>query len=210
MLYNGVDTTRFAPRADRPELRRALGLPEAATIAVTVASFTPIKDHASLLSAAAPLLRAPDSDLHLVFVGDGGLRPALERQIGALGIRHRVVLAGQQDCVPQWLQAADLFVLPSRSEGMSNAIQEAMASALPVIARRAGGNPELVEHGLTGLLYDADDPAGAGPALWQLLRDRPLRERLGAAARARAETRFSLAAMLDAYAQLYRATAREA
>jgi len=207
VLHNGVDTARFAPVADRRALRARLGLPPDATIALTVASFTPIKDHASLLSAAAPLLRAPDSPLHLVFVGDGALRPALERQIATIGLGARVLLAGQQDCVPQWLQAADLFVLPSQSEGMSNAIQEAMACALPVVARRAGGNPELVEHGVTGLLYDGQDPAGAGPALWRLLRDPGLRARLGAAARARATSRYSLDAMLDAYAGLYRAAA---
>jgi glycosyltransferase involved in cell wall biosynthesis len=108
-----------------------------------------------------------------------------------------VLLACQQDCIPQWLQAADLFVLPSQSEGMSNAIQEAMACGLPVVARRAGGNPELVEHGISGLLYDGQDPVGAGPALWRLLRDPALRVRLGAAGRALVESKYCIEANVD-------------
>jgi glycosyltransferase involved in cell wall biosynthesis len=188
-------------------LRRALGLPETATLGITVASFTPIKDHASLLRAAAPLLTSNSESLQLVFIGDGALRGAIEQQIATLGIGHKVRLAGQQDAVSRWLQAADFFVLPSQLEGMSCAIQEAMACGLPVIARRTGGNPELIEDGVTGLLCPPGAPDGLGAALASLSHSPALRRRLGTAARQRAEATFSLPAMVDAYAALYRRTA---
>ena len=207
VLYSGVDTRVFTPPADRLALRRALGLPETATLGITVASFTPIKDHASLLRAAAPLLASNSESLQLVFIGDGALRGAIEQQIATLGIGHKVRLAGQQDAVSRWLQAADFFVLPSQLEGMSCAIQEAMACGLPVIARRTGGNPELIEDGVTGLLCPPGAPDGLGAALASLSHSPALRRRLGTAARQRAEATFSLPAMVDAYAALYRRTA---
>ena len=104
-------------------------------------------------------------------------------------------------------EAADFFVLPSQLEGMSCAIQEAMACGLPVIARRTGGNPELIEDGVTGLLCPPGAPDALGAALASLSHSPALRRRLGAAARQRAEAAFSLPAMVDAYAQLYRRTA---
>lgn len=208
VLYNGVDCARFAPVVDRAAERARLGLPADALIVVTVASLTPVKGHADLLAALARLPRGGRRALRFLWIGEGAERAALTAQRDALGLTDLVDLAGASDQVPALLGCADLFVLPSRLEGMSNAILEAMAAGLPVIANRVGGNPELVLESETGLLCRPDDPADLAGALARLINDDALREGMGRAARARAERVFSLPAMLARYADFYREVAR--
>ena len=113
-------------------------------------------------------------------------------------------MPGGSDRVPQYLAAADLFVLPSHLEGMSNAILEAMASGLPVVAQAVGGNPELVENGRCGLLCNVGDADAMSEAIARLAAHDDQRAAMGRAARARAEQIFSLDAMLARYADFYR------
>ena len=204
VVYNGVDTECYAPAEDRARTRAALGLADHEILVLTVASLTPVKDHAGLVQAIARLPLAPEAPVRFLFLGDGALRPALETQIADLGLAQRVLLPGNSDQVPGCLSIADFLVLPSRLEGMSNAILEAMASGLPVVARRVGGNPELVVDGETGLLTAPGDVEDLAAALQRLIDDDALRWRMGQAARQRAETVFSLDAMMAAYADFYR------
>lgn len=207
VLYNGVDCARFRPAPDRASLRRALGIDPDEILILTVASLTPVKAHADLLRAAARVGAPAGQRVRWHWIGEGGERPALERQRDALGLHATVALPGASDRVPDYLAAADLFVLPSRLEGMSNAILEAMASGLPVVARAVGGNPELIVDGECGLLVARDDPPALAAAIARLVQAADLRTAMGRAARARAEREFSLPAMLARYADYYRASA---
>jgi glycosyltransferase involved in cell wall biosynthesis len=101
------------------------------------------------------------------------------------------------------LNALDVFVLPSRSEGMSNTLLEAMAAGLPIVASRVGGNPEIIEDECSGLLFRAGDVSQLIARLKALVQNPALRQKLGRAARKRAESKFSLERMIDSYQDLY-------
>jgi glycosyltransferase involved in cell wall biosynthesis len=169
-----------------------------------VGSLVPVKGHALLLEAAARVLAESDRQLRFLWLGDGAERGPLERRLVELGLGARVQMPGGTDRVPQFLAAADLFVLPSHLEGMSNAILEAMASGLPVVAHAVGGNPELIEQGRTGLLCECGDIDAMAAALGRLLANDQERIAMGQAARERAQQIFSLEAMLVRYADFYR------
>jgi sugar transferase (PEP-CTERM/EpsH1 system associated) len=204
VLYNGVDCRRFAPSDQRAALRRALGFADDELVVLTVASLTPVKNHAALLEAAAQVVSGTRRRLRFLWLGEGAERARLEARIRELGLGARVQLPGGSDHVPRYLAAADLFVLPSELEGMSNAILEAMASGLPVVAHAVGGNPELVDHGHSGLLCPAGNVDALAGAIGRLVRNDAERAVMGAAARRRAEQIFSLEAMLVRYADFYR------
>jgi glycosyltransferase involved in cell wall biosynthesis len=141
--------------------------------------------------------------LRLVIVGDGPLRSALEAQAAALGVTDAVTFTGARSDTPDLMRSFDLFVLPSINEGISNTILEAMATGLPVIAGRVGGNPELVMDAVTGRLYDPASPAGLEQAILSYLTEPGLRELHGRAGRDRVVQNFSLDAMVQRYLALY-------
>jgi glycosyltransferase involved in cell wall biosynthesis len=138
----------------------------------------------------------------LVLVGDGPLRDELEGETVAQGLDRSVRFLGTQTDVTPFYLIADLFVLPSASEGLSNALLEAMAARLPVIASDVGGNRDVIEDGVSGFLVNWDDPARVAPLVARLLDDAELRGRLGEAARRRA-SHFSIAAVAERYCALY-------
>lgn len=197
--YNGVDTERFRPAT----LRAATGGPVRIG---TVGRLDPVKNHATLLRAVRTILdRRPELDaaLRLTVVGDGPERAALEALAGDLGLLRHVEFTGTRDDTASILPAFDVFVLPSVNEGISNTILEAMASGLPVVAARVGGNPELVVHGETGLLYEPDAADGLVAVLERYIGDPGLRLAHGAAGRRRAQENFSLDAMVQRYLDIY-------
>lgn len=200
-IYNGVDTVRFKP-GDREAARAALGIPSGWGVVGTVGRLDPVKDQAGLIRAFAAL--APRRPCMLVIVGDGPLRSELEDLRRQLGLEDRVRILGDRQDIPQILQALDCFVLPSIGEGISNAVLEAMATALPVVATRVGGNVELVEHDATGLLIEVRQPAALVRALDCYLGDPAIARKHGTAARERAEREFGLTRMLTGYEDLYR------
>ena len=138
-----------------------------------------------------------------MLTGDGPCRAELETCIETLRVRDRVRLLGDRRDVPDILAALDVFVLPSIAEGISNTILEAMASGLPVVATRVGGNPELVEDGITGSLVPAADTAALATAIGVYLESGHVREVHGKNSRQRAVDRFSLRRMCDDYARMY-------
>jgi sugar transferase (PEP-CTERM/EpsH1 system associated) len=198
-IYNGVDTVRYAP-GDRREARAALGIRTDQLVVGTVGRLDPVKDQAGLLHAFARL-RATDAVL--VVVGDGPCREDLHRQAAALELGDRVRFLGARHDVPQVLRALDLFVLSSVGEGISNTILEAMATGLPVVATRVGGNPELVVDGTTGRLVPRQEPEALAAAIAGYLENPERRLDHGTQARARAIGAFGLDTMRDAYADLY-------
>jgi glycosyltransferase involved in cell wall biosynthesis len=142
-----------------------------------------------------------------VIVGDGPCRPDLERLVNELGLTGHVHLLGMRQDVPVLLRAFDTFVLPSLAEGISNTVLEAMATGLPVVATRVGGNPELVEHGVTGALVPAGNPLVLAAALRYYVEDAGLREAHGEAARRRVLQHFTLERMAQGYHDLYESVA---
>jgi glycosyltransferase involved in cell wall biosynthesis len=201
-IPTGIDLERFRPR-DPLAARRALGLDPARRYLGIVATLRNWKGHAYLLEALATLAPLyPDWDL--LIVGDGPQRANLARRIAELGLGGRVYLVGHREDVEQWFNAFDIFVLPSYGEeGLSQSLMQAMASALPAVATAVGAIPEAIAHEQTGLLVPPRDTSALSEALGRLMRDAPLRRRLGEAARLRARERFGLERMLAAMEALF-------
>lgn len=137
-------------------------------------------------------------------VGDGPLRPEVERTLTAAGMRELAWLPGERADVPEIMRGLDCFVLPSLAEGISNTILEAMASGLTVIATRVGGNAELLEEGLTGRLVPPADSEALATRILDYLHHPEVLRRHGRAGRNRAERQFSLDRMVADYDRLYR------
>lgn len=209
LICNGVDDEHFRPAGSGPRRRAALPAgfaPPAALVVGTVGRMQTVKDQPTLVRAVVRLLAAEPrlrQRLRLVLVGDGPLRDECRALLEAAGAADLAWLPGNRDDVPGLLRSFDLFVLPSLAEGISNTVLEAMASGLPVVATRVGGNPELVEEGITGRLVPAADPAALAAALGGYLADPALLAAHGAAGRRRVEQRFSLQAMVDGYLAVY-------
>lgn len=199
-ICNGVDTETFTPLR-RASVRSALGIAADQIVIGTVGRLDPVKDHKGLIQAFYRL--HPVQRQLLVIVGSGPTRAALDRLRLGLGLGDRIRLLGERDDVHLLLPALDIFVLPSLAEGMSNAILEAMASGLPVVATRVGGNPELVQDGVTGALVPPRSSEALAAALAQYLADAALIRKHGDAGRRRAVREFSLARMFAAYDSLY-------
>jgi glycosyltransferase involved in cell wall biosynthesis len=141
--------------------------------------------------------------MRLVLVGDGEQREAIATLLDRPRVREHVWFGGERDDIADIMRGLDCFVLPSRAEGISNTILEAMASRLPIIATRVGGNPELIESGLTGVLVRATDTEALAQAMLAYFTERSMARRHAKAARRIAETRFSLARMVGDYTDLY-------
>ena len=200
-IHNGVDISRFG-RAGQREARVMLTLPANAPIIGTVGRLDPVKDQAGLVQAFAAV-RVAHPDALLLVAGDGPCRADLEQLAIALGQQGHVRLLGNRDDIPAVMSALDVFVLPSIAEGISNTVLEAMASGLPVVATRVGGNPELVEDGVTGTLVARQNPDALATAIAGYVKDPDLRRRHGQASRWRVTGHFSLERMAEAYADLY-------
>jgi glycosyltransferase involved in cell wall biosynthesis len=201
VLANGV-ADEPASRS-RAEVRAALGLRETEVVAVHVARVVPLKAHDVILRATA-VLAEQRTPIVVLFVGDGPARTDMEGLAAKLGLAGRVRFLGHRDDVPDLLGAADLFLLPSRAEGLPVAVLEAMAKSLPVVATPVGGVPEVCAHEREALFVPVDNPTMLADAMAELVRDPLLRARLGAAGRVRAMAEFSFEGMVARYEDLYR------
>ncbi|MGE0456257.1 MAG: glycosyltransferase [Vicinamibacteria bacterium] len=168
-----------------------------------VGQLTPEKGHRFLIEAWPEVARR-HPDARMVLAGEGPMREVLLARIRALGIQESVVLSGFDPHPGKLLEAADVYVQPSLSEGMPNAVMEAMSLGLPVVATAVGAVPDLIEHGSSGCLVSPADAGALTSALDALLDDVPKRRRLGAAAARRMRSDFSVATMVDATLAVYR------
>jgi glycosyltransferase involved in cell wall biosynthesis len=200
VIRNGVDTERFRPRS-KAAARGAIGIPEEAFVIGAVGRLVPVKDYPTLLSALA-VIRDRGIAFHALIAGTGPLRQQLQAMADSLRL-HNVTFLGNRNDVEQVLSAFDVFVLSSSSEGLSNTIQEAMATGLPVVATRVGGADELIDQSRTGLLVPPGSPDALADAITLLARDREARQRMGEEARRRAENAFGLDRMIRDYESLY-------
>ena len=206
-LYNGVDTKRFFPPSDGRATLPLENFSATGTIILgTVGRMQGEKDSLNLVKAFLILADKPGVPrecLRLVMIGEGPLRKQAIRMLDEAGFSDQVWIPGDRHDVPECLRALDIFVLPSLGEGISNTILEAMASGLPVVATRVGGNPELVVEHETGLLVPSADAEALAGALEGYVKDTSLTRQHGAAGRRRAEQRFSLQAMVEGYLGIY-------
>jgi glycosyltransferase involved in cell wall biosynthesis len=209
VVPNFVDDHAFdvASPGSLDALRRELDVPVDALVVGIVARLHPVKDHATLIKAIA-LLEPQFPTLLLVLIGSGPLRAELEALAAAEGVESIVRFAGLRTPPPNLHSIFDVSVLCSLSEGFPNTIVEAMAAARPVVGTNVGGVPDAVREGVNGRLVPARDPAALAAALIPLLRDRELRQRLGAAGQRIAREEYSAATILPRLGALYDQLAR--
>ncbi len=183
IIPNGLNVKQFTPR-NKVLIRKKLGVPKDKKIILFVGWLIPRKGCDCLLRAMPSILQQ-NSDALLLIVGDGVLRGQLEGLSVELGIKNHISFKGSlpPDEVPYWMNVADVFVLPSISEGKPNVVGEAMASGLPVIATNVDGTPDFVEDGKDGFLIPPGDIASLSNKLKLLLGDSDLRAKIGKEAR---------------------------
>jgi L-malate glycosyltransferase len=192
VVPNGLDFSAFEQRPARPRLRKV----------IVVANLRPEKGHDVLMDAAVHVLRRfPDARFELV--GGGPELEALLARADARRMTHAFTFLGHRDDVPARLADADIFVLPSRSEAFPNAVLEAMAAGLPIVASAVGGILELIDDNRTGLLVPAGDSAALADRLCRLMERRTLATRLGDAARDEVHARYSFDRMVAAFEFVY-------
>jgi sugar transferase (PEP-CTERM/EpsH1 system associated) len=211
-ICNGVDVERFRPEVGTPG--QIEGCPFDTSrhwLVGTVGRMQAVKDQVSLARAFARALQerpALRERMRLVMVGDGPLRAQSQAILEASGVADLAWLPGERGDVAEIMRVLDCFVLPSLGEGVSNTILEAMASGLPVIATAVGANADLVRHGETGEIVPPADVEALAAAIVGLGTAPERAAAMGRAARAAAETRFSLRSMVSDYQALYDARLR--
>jgi len=181
VVYNGCDFNTFSyMKEDRSQIRNKFHISENDKVLIFVGSITKDKGIFELI-AAFKKLNLKNHDLHLFLVGDGPERLALVNIICSNNLDKKVHIIGNQPHkeISKFLKAADIFVLPSYSEGLPNVILEAMASSLPVIASRVGGIPEAMEDGRSGILINKKDVDGLTDAMESLIENEALTKEMG-------------------------------
>jgi glycosyltransferase involved in cell wall biosynthesis len=202
VVHDGIDVAKIG-RLPTLDLHVEYWLPHGAPVLVNVGALVAHKGQKHLIEAMPYVLReVPDA--HLVIFGEGELRPALERQVKELRLDKHVLLPGFRDDVLQLMKSADLFVMSSVTEGLGSTVLDAMAMRLPVVATRAGGIPEAVVPGETGLLVPIRDGRELAGAIVRLLEDPATRRRMGEAGHARVSAEFGVGRMLEGTLAAYR------
>lgn len=200
----GIDLARYAP-GDKAQAKAALGIDPAQACVGIVATLRSWKGHRYLLDAFAGLKQ---KDARLLMVGDGPGRDNLRDQVERLGLQERVLMPGNQAEVTPWLQALDVFALPSyANEGVPQALMQAMAAGVPVISTPVGSIEELVRHEQTGLMVPPQDVEALRAAIERLLAEPALGARLTEAARAWVRERYSRERMLERMEAVFRSVA---
>jgi len=205
VVHNGVDLKALSRPDETAAVRERWGLPAGAPVLITVGRLAPKKGHRDLLEAVSKLVGNPRwGELRLLIVGMGVLSQKLNQEAQRLGLGGRALFVGFQKEVVPFLQAADIFVLPSIQEGLSLSALEAMALGKPVVACRVGGTPEVVVDGETGLLVAPSRPAELASALEELLADPARAREMGEGGRRRVKEAFDFEQMVSKIEAIYR------
>lgn len=199
-VYNGVDTEKYYP--GKSHLCKEYNIPDTELLIGIVARLDPIKDHQTLFQAFM-LVQNKVPEARLIIVGDGPERETLENNVS-----KGILLTGNRTDIPDVLRAFDLFVLSSLNEGVSNTILEAMASGIPIVATRVGGNIEIVENCCYGIHIDPQNPQELAKALLYYLENKMIMKQHGKRAREKAVKDFSIQSMILGYESVYRRVVR--
>lgn len=211
VIPNGIDLAKYSRTSETiaaaAELRRTFGISPAAPVIGVIANFCRMKGHATVVEAL-PIIRKTSPDMRGLFVGEAfvnepSYQAELEKIIREKQLERAIVFTGFRQDIPAVLAAIDVFVLPSRWEGLSAAILEAMAMRKPVIATAVGGTPELIENHVTGLLILPDNPAALADAVLFMLNHPDIAQNMGQAGYCRVRDHFSLTAMVEKTEKLY-------
>lgn len=207
VIRNGVDLTRFTTPADPARIRRELAIPADAPLVVVVSRLTRLKGLEQLIEATA-LLRERHPDARVLIVGETAPSETaylaeLQGRAEQHRVSDRVIFMGLRSDVPALLAAADVSVMPSLNEALSNVLLESMAAGAPTVATRVGGTPEALVDGATGLMVPPGDARAIADAVSRLLIDRALADRLGRGARQIIRDQFSVERMVSATEHLY-------
>lgn len=202
IIRNGVELIEPLSANERAESRSALGVSDGELLIGCIANYRPVKRLDLLIDAIAAIV-GTNAGIRLALVGEGPIRADLHRRIVSLGLEGRVRLHGSVLNARPLYGAFDLVVQSSRSEGLPNALLEAAAAGLPIVATDAGGTGEIVIDGRTGLMVPTEDPIALAAALHRAVNDPALRERLGAAARLHVATTFDMDRFVAEFAALY-------
>ena len=201
VIHNGVDVKRFQETgSDRDQMFPGAG--EGKLIVLVGNMHTDVKGHPWLI-AAAPSVVQEFPSTRFVLVGDGEQRSRFEQQVASLGLEQNFLFLGRRADIPKILGCCDIAVLPSRAEGLPNAVLEYMAAGLPVISSRVGGNAELIEDGVTGLLVPPEDSSALSSALLKLLGDPGLAQRIAQAGHESTVRNFSFERLVREVDELY-------
>ena len=200
-IHYGVDLKKFAPE-DQALKKADIGVSDENTVLGTVARFDHPKGHKHLI-AAAPEIVKKYPNVRFVFVGDGPLRQDVEQQIHRLGLDQYFILLGFRRDVKQLLGLFDLFILPSESEGLPNAVLEAMACSNPVVASAVNGVVEVVVDGETGFLVPPGDPDRMSEVVIKMLKSPENMKQMGVRGRERVAEAFSVEQQIGKFEELY-------
>ena len=201
VIANGVEPPSSRVRG-RDELRREIGVAADDVLAVTVGRLEQVKDHSLLLRSFASIADEIPK-LRVAFVGGGSLQDRLREDAARLGVNNRTWFAGHRTDVPDWLRAADFFVLSSAREGLPVSLLEAMGHGLATAATAVGGIPEVLQGSEAGLLVPPGDAGALSQAIARLARDASLRREMGSHAQQRVRS-FSREKMIEGYCAVYR------
>ena len=201
-VHEGIDVDRVE-QAPVANIHEEFWLPAGVPVVGNIAALVAHKGQKHLIEAAALVVkRVPDA--HFVILGEGELRPALERQVRELHLEKHVLLPGFRTDVLSLLKALDIFVMSSVTEGLGTSLLDAMAAARPIVATQAGGIPEVVINEHTGLLVPPRDHERLATAIVRLLKDGGLRERLAQGGHTRVRAEFSVDRMVEETLAVYR------
>ncbi len=202
-IHNGVDLARFEPKSAVCIGKETLGIKKNELVIGAVGRLVAFKGFKYLLRAFHTV-SARRSDTKLVIVGGGELKDKLMQEAQLLGIADKVIFAGRQEDVIPYLSSFDLMVMPSITEGLPNALLEAMAMGKPVVASNVGGIPEVIEDKVSGFLAPSKDSQELALAVETLLADKELRLNVGQAGRRRVEKFFSIERVYKQTVSLYK------
>jgi glycosyltransferase involved in cell wall biosynthesis len=202
VIRNGIALSNFARKERSAVLRRELGIPPSARLVAVFSRLNPMKGVEYFLDAAI-ILAGRFPDVRFLVAGGGDSKQELEEHACRLGLGQRIVFTGFRSDVRDLLAEAAISVLPSLSEGTSNTLLESMAAGIPVVATRVGGNPEVIEDGVSGMLVPPRDSAALAAAVGRLLEDEDLALRLGQAGLRRVSGIFSLSGSVQQTEHLY-------
>ena len=201
-IYSGIEFSSYVPTRTPIEMRQLLGLKEAWPIVGSVGRLSEQKAQHYLIQAVA-LLKEKYPQIKLLLVGEGELRPLLEKQIQDLGLSSNVFLLAERDDIADLLNIFDVYAMSSRWEGVGRSLTEAMYWGLPIVATSVNGVKELILHEETGLLVPSHDSRGLAKAIDRLVSDPALAKRLGSNARRKAKELMDDQRMIMAIEELY-------
>jgi len=203
VIRSAVDTRHFATAPDCAAFRADFAIPDDACIIAAAGQLIPRKGHRYLLQAVADL-RHSHPRMRLIIFGEGYLNNQLRAQAASLSLGDVVQFAGFRNDLDDYMACFDIFAHPALAEGLGVATLKAAAAGVPVVAFDAGGLPEAVEDGRTGMLVKPESVDRLRAAITQLLDDKDLRQHLGAAGRERMQEKFSIATLADKHVALYK------